>query len=255
MCIIAAIPSGKPISKATLKTCWDNNPHGGGFMYSDNGRVITYKEMHSFKNYWKEFCKARLLFNKSAFVCHFRISTHGKINEENCHPFIVDKSLGFAHNGIIYSAPKSNDYSDTYMFNEVILKKLPQGFLGNPSIMSLVKNYIGNGSKLAFLSGAGVISIVNEKAGVWDGGVWYSNTGYKRVDYYDYGGTKLENAPKGKPLSLFDECAIPVKKKYSTCDYCPSTLFTSQEIINGCCQGCYNQILDEDISESIWSKY
>lgn len=255
MCIIVAIPANKDVSKATLKRCWDNNPHGGGFMYSDNGKVVTYKEMDSFKNYWKELCKARLYFRKSGFVCHFRISTHGKINEENCHPFLVNRALGFAHNGIIYSAPKSNDYSDTYMFNEVILKKLPSGFLSNQPILSLIRSYIGSGSKLAFLNGSGIISIVNEKAGVWDNGVWYSNTGYKKVDYFDYGGTKVSNISDVKQKTLFEDCSIPTKTYRAVCDYCPSTLITSQEIINGCCQGCYNEILDADISESKWSNY
>ncbi len=39
MCIIAAIPQGQQITKGTLKRCWENNPHGGGFMYSDGSKV------------------------------------------------------------------------------------------------------------------------------------------------------------------------------------------------------------------------
>lgn len=250
MCIIVAIPTNKDISKATLKRCWDNNPHGGGFMYANNGNVVTFREMYSFNRYWKELCKARLLFRKSGFVCHFRISTHGKINEDNCHPFLVNKSLGFAHNGIIYSAPKSEDYSDTYMFNEVILKKLPSGFLSNPSIVSLIRSYIGSGSKLAFLNGSGIISIVNEKSGKWDNGVWYSNSGYKKLDYFDYGGTKVKYINSGKQKSIFDDYDVSSKVNLSVCDYCPSPLVTSQEIINGCCQYCYQSILEEDIEMS-----
>jgi hypothetical protein len=57
MCIIVAIPQGKKISKQVVKRCWENNPHGGGFMYSDGKKVIVEKEMSSFKRY----CKALIL--------------------------------------------------------------------------------------------------------------------------------------------------------------------------------------------------
>jgi hypothetical protein len=191
MCIIAAIPQGKQISKATLKRCWENNQHGGGFMYSDGKKIIIYKELTSFKRYYRAFIEAKEMYSKSAFVCHFRISTHGKVNEDNCHPFHVYDNLGFCHNGIIRNAPTSNDYSDTYMFNETILKMLPKNFLSNLSIMALIKEYIGSGSKLCFLSYDSKLTFVNESAGQWDDGVWYSNGGYKEVKYYDRGGTRV----------------------------------------------------------------
>jgi hypothetical protein len=191
MCIIAAIPQGKQISKATLKRCWENNQHGGGFMYSDGNKIIIYKELTSFKRYYRAFIEAKEKYSKSAFVCHFRISTHGKINEDNCHPFHVYDKLGFCHNGIIRNAPTSNNYSDTFMFNETILKMMPKNFLSNPSIMVLIQEYIGSGSKLCFLSSDSKLTFVNEKAGYWDKGVWYSNGGYKEVKYYDRGGTRV----------------------------------------------------------------
>jgi len=64
MCIIAAIPQGQQISKSILKRCWENNPHGGGFMYSDGNKVIIEKEMVSFKKYWKKFYETKLLLRK-----------------------------------------------------------------------------------------------------------------------------------------------------------------------------------------------
>jgi glutamine amidotransferase len=192
MCIIASIPSQSIIEKSTLKRCWENNPHGGGFMYTDGKKVQVVKEMSSFKRYWKEFLRLREEFPQSTFVCHFRISTHGKINEDNCHPFLVNDKLGFVHNGIIRNAPISSDYSDTYMFNETILKNLPNNFQSNLAIMSLVREYIGSGSKLCFLSNDNKVTYVNKEAGQFDNnGVWFSNGGYKEFKYYDAGGTKV----------------------------------------------------------------
>ncbi len=284
MCIIAAIPQGQQITKGTLKRCWENNPHGGGFMYSDGSKVIVYKEMVSFKKYWKAFHQAKTTYTNSSFVCHFRISTHGKINETNCHPFLVNKGLGFAHNGIIYNAPKSDNFSDTYMFNEAILKMLPNTFLTNTAMVSMIQHYIGTGSKLAFLNTKNEITIINESAGVWDDGVWYSNSGYKATKYFDFGGTKVGSVypsptysyakPISKPMpSLFDKKEDAKNSSewyeekegdegnvYSTdwdldyygnprrrnCDFCGEQLVTSSERINDCCNTCFNDILEAD---------
>lgn len=195
MCIIAAIPTKKEISKATLQRCWNNNPHGGGFMFTDGKHIQVFKEMSSFKRYWKSFVHAREQYPESSFICHFRISTHGKINETNCHPFHVNNKLGFCHNGIIRNAPYSQEYSDTYMFNATILQNLPTNFLGNLAIQSLIKDYIGGGSKLAFLSHDNKITLINESAGQWDAnGVWFSNGGYKEHDYFDAGGTRVNGS-------------------------------------------------------------
>lgn len=285
MCIIAAIPQGQQITKGTLKRCWENNPHGGGFMYSDGNKVIVHKEMVSFKRYWKAFHEAKTTYTNSSFVCHFRISTHGKINETNCHPFLVNKNLGFAHNGIIYNAPRSDNFSDTYMFNETILKMIPNNFLNNTAMIAMIKEYIGNGSKLAFLNTKHEITIINESAGVWDDGVWYSNSGYKATKYFDYGGTKVGSVyatpsyPYAKKTStiapsLFDSKTKDIpdtckscdvdddvnvyssdwnvdyygnpRKGSPKCDYCGEQLVTSSERINDCCNTCMNDILEAD---------
>jgi len=192
MCIIASIKSNQQISKETLKRCWDNNPHGGGFMFTTGSKVETFKEMTSFKRYYRAFCEKRTAYPHSNFVCHFRISTHGKINETNCHPFNVNNKLGFVHNGIIRNSTVSPDYSDTYMFNEEILKQLPDNFTSNQAILDLLKEYIGSGSKLCFLASDNSITYVNHEAGQTDeNGVWFSNGGYKETKYYDAGGTRV----------------------------------------------------------------
>jgi predicted glutamine amidotransferase len=205
MCIIAAIQPTATISKETLKRCWDNNPHGGGFTYTDGKRVQVVKEMSSFKRLWKSFVECRELFPKSTFIVHFRISTHGKINEVNCHPFKVSEQISFAHNGIIRNSSFSNDFSDTVMFNTEILQQLPKNFLENKVILRLVEEYIGSGSKLAFLTWDNTLTLVNEKAGTWDAetGVWFSNTGYKQNKYYDAGGTKVSTVGGTKDWNYF----------------------------------------------------
>lgn len=272
MCIIAVIPSDKTITKETLSRCWQNNPHGGGFMYTDGKKVCIEKEMQSFKRYYKRFLNARNNNARSTFVVHFRISTHGKINETNCHPFSVNDKLAFAHNGIIYSVPNSPDYSDTVMFNNTILKVLPANFLTNDAILEMIRTYIGTGSKLAFLDARNNVTIINEKAGIWDDGIWYSNSGYKADRYYDRGGVKSDSVCDSKSKDYkqskigyqkeikFKDFKKPetliesVKEsdwfgytrsvRYDACDYCQGHLYTTGEKINGCCNKCLNDAVN-----------
>jgi hypothetical protein len=169
------------------------------------------------------------------------------------------------------------------MFNETILKMIPNNFLNNTAMIAMIKEYIGNGSKLAFLNTKHEITIINESAGVWDDGVWYSNSGYKATKYFDYGGTKVSSVyatpsyPYAKPISkatptlfdkkdIADECSVYEEKEgdegnvYSTdwdldyygnprkrdCDWCGEQLVTSSERLNDCCNNCFNDILEAD---------
>jgi hypothetical protein len=71
-----------------------------------------------------------------------------------------------------------SDMSDTAEFVHTVLRKYPvamQTVEGRDWLGKL----IGRGNKLAFLSVAEGLSIVNEAEGIWDGGIWYSNCGYK----------------------------------------------------------------------------
>lgn len=190
MCIAILNPNSVTLKKKVLKNCWDNNRDGAGLLYLANGVLTTHKEMKNFDSFYDHYAKVRKEHSKSQIVIHFRISTHGKVNETNCHPFIVDDKWGFVHNGIIYAAPKHNDFSDTYMFNEHILKKLPEDWMFNEAIYDLVQDYIGS-SKLLFLNTDNDAYIINEEAGVWDLGCWFSNTTYKPSKYYDFGGKSI----------------------------------------------------------------
>jgi hypothetical protein len=152
----------------------------------------------------------------------------------------------------------------------------------------LIQQYIGSGSKLAFLNTKGEINIINDKAGVWDDGVWYSNSGYKATSYFDYGGTKVStiNNYQAKPTTYTqNQLAFPSKpketkvddainhdcidcndafiydekdwygnpKKAIKCDYCGESCNTSGERLNGCCTHCFDIMNDESIND--WLGY
>ncbi len=178
MCI-AILNTKNTLTKETLQQCWKSNPDGAGMIYTANGQLQVFKEMTNFDKFYKEYSKQRKANKQSNFVLHFRIATSGKIDKTNCHPFNVSKNLSFVHNGMISIKQLNNNVSDTYTFNELILKKLPATFLTNHAILDLIENYIGY-SKLIFLDSDNTASILNEHLGHWDKlDNWYSNNSYQ----------------------------------------------------------------------------
>jgi predicted glutamine amidotransferase len=180
MCI-AILNTKNTLTKETLQQCWKSNPDGAGMIYISKGQLVTFKEMTNFDKFYKEYIKQRKANKQSNFVLHFRIATSGKIDRANCHPFNVNKNLAFVHNGMISIQQLNNNVSDTYTFNELILKKLPSTFLNNHAILDLIENYIGY-SKLIFLDNENNPSILNEHLGHWDEeDNWYSNNSYQCI--------------------------------------------------------------------------
>ena len=183
MCIAIMKPQGKIISKKTLQECYKNNPDGAGFMFSSNKELHIKKGYFDFKEFYEEYKK----YQDKKCVIHFRIKTHGKIDKDNCHPFRINNSLAFIHNGII-SGFGGNVKSDTVEFNEQVLQGLVSKW-GNLSLFEkpvtkLIQASIGH-SKLVFLDRHNNHNIINENMGEWHKGVWYSNTSYKKSKY-DY---------------------------------------------------------------------
>ena len=195
MCIAIANGRKTTLKKQWIKNSWDNNGDGAGIMWlNKDNKLEFFKELKSFDTYYQKYIEVRQNFPKSNLLLHFRISTHGKINETNCHPFVVSDEVGFIHNGMIHQVERNVDYSDTYMFNELILKKLPKGFQHCEATKELLESYIDS-SKLVFLDTNNTFSIVNEQAGHWVNDCWFSNTSYQKVnDWYDFGGKKVKKS-------------------------------------------------------------
>ena len=214
MCIAIYKPEGKVISKDTLIECYNGNPDGAGFMYAQNKKLHIEKGFFSFDSFYEAY----KLHEQKQTVIHFRIKTHGKIDTTNCHPFAVNSSIGFVHNGVITGFGDTN-HSDTIGFNHNILQPLVHKWgnlaLFQDPIIDLIEGRIGY-SKLVFLDRHGNHKIMNESKGVWDDGVWYSNNSYKPYvapvstwkDNYSYGSWR-------KPVSTY-KASVPavVKRKY-----------------------------------------
>ena len=121
MCIAINSPKGTEPSKSAMEESFRNNPHGGGFAYSKNNKVIIKKGFETFKDFHAEYKRANIKgLNK---LIHFRIKTSGQINYDNCHPFYVTHNLAMIHNGVIPNFG-NNETSDTREFISMVLKPI-----------------------------------------------------------------------------------------------------------------------------------
>ena len=178
MCLLINQTTNAPIGRDLLKNADSSNPDGMGFAYAVNGEIFI-KKFREFKPFYKSYKKAVKRHGKiTDFILHFRFSTHGVNNGLfNVHPFKINESLAFAHNGML-DVDDHKKKSDTQIFNETILQKLKPNFLNNTAVCQLLEGFIGS-DKLVFLNSDGKSTILNEKRGHWDGGTWFSNDSYK----------------------------------------------------------------------------
>lgn len=174
------------------------NPDGMGMLYALNGKLHSYKALADYKDFYREYVDIRRT-TPHPIVIHFRMATHGFINLANCHPFMVHKQLGFVHNGVFSGLKKHKKVSDTGVFNNNVLKKLPEDFLSNEGVRNLIEEYCeGYYSKLVFLDHLGNLTIMNASAGLYEGEDWFSNTSHHEIKVY----TSYNLMGKdGKPLT------------------------------------------------------
>lgn len=98
MCLITYSECVKHILDLPLDTIWKANSHGAG--------IITYQgnKLQASKGYMTlETLERRLehVPKKTPIAIHFRLATHGNINEYNTHPFKVGNIAYLMHNGIL----------------------------------------------------------------------------------------------------------------------------------------------------------
>jgi len=99
----------------------------------------------------------------------------------------LNNVLYFCHDGILdIDVPLHSNINDTQIFNNSFMKGLPNNFVQNDTIMALIEYTIGNRNKFVFMDATGQFYILNENAGKWDNGAWYSNETYKRQSYTYY---------------------------------------------------------------------
>ena len=130
MCVIIAKDKNDRLPTIKeLKQCFDHNPDGAGFMYTDNGKVVIdkgYMKWSSFIEHYEKLVTKYDNFKGKCLVIHCRIGTSGGRNVHNTHGYpltnkieymqktYVKCNVGLMHNGIISDyLPEEDYYNDT----------------------------------------------------------------------------------------------------------------------------------------------
>lgn len=195
MCLLTFIPKGVTPNRDRFARAAITNPDGFGFAIHDGYRILTDKDM-DFDKLWERWTIARKSHAGPALF-HFRITTHGKTDLTNCHPFRVggDDLSVLGHNGILpIEVPVHDDRSDTHLFAQYVLPEIGGvPALDNESVFDQVSQW-ARGSKMVVLSVNPLAQydwyIINEQEGHWSENMWWSNYSYvpRNYGYGGYGG-------------------------------------------------------------------
>lgn len=219
MCIAIVKKQGAVISDEQLRNSFRNNPDGAGIAYATKDGILYYvKGIFTEDELIRQVRKAEEVA-VGAMLIHCRIGTSGKKDKDNCHPHVVNNNTVMIHNGILpITVPDSSKVSDTVIYCQEILAKLPKDFMNNEAILKLIESDIGSNNKFAFLNNKGEYKIVNEDAGKWEKGVWYSNdshsydrtTYYQRTMYHPY--SLADEDGYGYDYEYIDDAYMPISK-------------------------------------------
>jgi hypothetical protein len=227
MCLLTFFPNGQQPDEDALYNGAMFNGDGHGFAIVSGSELIVHHGMHEVEVI-EAFMKARHDNPDGPALFHSRFTTHGETNEENCHPFYVgaDRRTVLAHNGVLPMnvQPNRGDHrSDTRIAAEGFIPSL--GSLRHRRTRLAVEKWMGKANKIAILSVNPKYReqayLLNEAAGTWDGGTWYSNDGY--LPYRGYFGGK----PKNHITLNLAECGV-----------CEAVLDLDQEAFCPYCQSC-----------------
>lgn len=229
MCIAIVKPKDKVIPKEVLQTCCENNPDGMGFAFCKDDNIYIRKYLKDFEKFYKDYSKVE---TTSPMLIHFRIATHGGINVENCHPFILNSHMALIHNGIISGYGDKEKKSDTRDFIDRVIGNISHKQWKNASFRELVGNAIGY-SKFGILDRQGNIYIINESKGYWTDGVWYSNKSYEAKKVITTTTQKKED-----DTTSYDWYKKTKYKSHFKCEHCNKTFLVDGYAYYSKCPHC-----------------
>lgn len=214
MCIIAIKPEGKELFlESTIRTMFNKNPDGAGFMFFNKktNKVEAHKGFFKCEDIINALKNIEGLKDTNA-VLHFRIGTSGLMDDLNCHPYPVyeenrdefETDLAMVHNGILreYTPSFESKINDTQTFIQTVLRKLSPDFINDPEKLFLINQLIGT-NKLAFLDKNNHITMLGDF--IEDSGYYYSNGGYKEPEWKTFYQSSLWSSSYLDSLSSFKD--------------------------------------------------
>lgn len=267
MCIIVAKGTGRELpDRDVLKTCFENNPDGAGYMIlkADEEKIRINKGFMSFKKFRRALAKENIT-EDDLVVLHFRIGTSGKkkaaththpfplsLREDRLKSLRISTQMALAHNGVMNAyADEIKDFSDTMAFTKKVVasKYVKDSIFESKALQTLVSDHL-RGDRLVIMDAERRTFLMFND---WeeDEGIYYSNSSYKRsrtnwgvvkVDNdYDYSNHYYGNNRKDHFESC-EECGI----NYVTTEY-------RDEYYMYLCHTCYEDYNDMAIDTDCYS--
>ncbi len=184
MCLIIYKPAGKQWPDAqTLHHIWSSNPDGFGVVHRTRAGAIQMTKGLYFPGEIEKILDCTISDDEPA-IAHWRLATHGGVCDRLCHPFESKAGWYLAHNGVL-PKPWGNARKGQSDTTELVHALRHTSFDSLAAMPEYLGGKIGSRNKLAIMSPAGQVVLVNESEGIWIGGVWYSNLyslpwGYER---------------------------------------------------------------------------
>jgi predicted glutamine amidotransferase len=162
-----------------LSDIYTSNPDGIGIMYATTKGLKVTKVLPKSIADASQFI-SKLPNDDRELAIHFRWTTHGHTNMENCHPYDVVKGyVGMMHNGVLHTGNAADKAkSDTWHFiNDYLASPVAEHppLVHNEKFLDMIAEFIGD-NRFVFMDGEGKMSHVNYDQGVEHDGMWFSNT-------------------------------------------------------------------------------
>jgi hypothetical protein len=148
MCVIMCFEDQFP-TMDMLQNAEDINPHGGGMSWiNKDGDVQWMKGRHMTPKIVMKMIKEGKI--QLPIIIHYRIATHGAVNDMLCHPFplgkkAVNQEQGITKEGVMFHNGVWTDY------NEYAIKlcmnrniNIPDGDMSDSSIMAWIASHVGH---------------------------------------------------------------------------------------------------------------
>lgn len=188
MCVIVHVPAGFEVpGEDILAACWRSNPDGGGIMFHNKEEnIIDINKSLELDQFL--YLSERVQEDTRGEVditMHFRIGTCGEDGMYNVHPFYADpsntKQAAFCHNGQLFGMKFNAKMCDSHFFASHIMAKCPPKWWKNRAMLHLLEEYIESKydkAAIQYIRGDKQYSKVMG-SGSREGGIWYSNLGWK----------------------------------------------------------------------------
>lgn len=207
MCVIIQRDPGITLPEQKIWSASKVNADGYGLSIIDRGRIETIREYDPKGNDSTVIMKRLEDAKDLPVFLHLRFRTGGLKNLDNTHPFEVlnhesnGLDMQFMHNGTLSKFNTNKDFSDTFVFNEKILKPLITKFkpyydlqedkniLADATIYQILDEYAGYGSIFTIFDGNGNSMIINRSKGVEftdpaTGKKWWASNEYSFNSYH-----------------------------------------------------------------------